>query len=134
MRAWNIPGTSIAVFNNYQLTWAAGFGVRDPASGDPVTPATRFQAVSVSKPVSALAALIAFDDYGRSLDADLSRLLPSLPSRRGTGTWELVNPYPTPVTPRMLLSYIGGTNAFHVEHRAFADTTAPGGPHEIATR
>jgi CubicO group peptidase (beta-lactamase class C family) len=122
MRAWNIPGASIAVFNGYQLTWAAGFGVRDTASGAAVTPATRFQAASVSKPIAALAALIAFDHHGHSIEADLSRLLPSLPSRRGTGTWELVNPYPTPVTLRMLLSHTGGTSDFrYVGYRAGID-------------
>jgi CubicO group peptidase (beta-lactamase class C family) len=77
MRAWNIAGVSLAVFTDYQLTWAAGFGARDTGSGAPVTPATGFQAASVSKPIAALAALMAFDDHGHSLDADLSQLLPA---------------------------------------------------------
>ena len=112
MRAWNIAGVSLAVFTDYQLTWAAGFGARDTGSGAPVTPATGFQAASVSKPIAALAALMAFDDHGHSLDADLSQLLPSLPSGRGTGAWELVDPYPTAVTLRLLLSHLGGTSDF----------------------
>ena len=41
------------------------------------------------------------------------RLIPTLPSTAGTGSWELHNPYPTPITLRLLLAHLGGTNDFH---------------------
>ena len=47
------PGLSVALVHHGQLVWAAGYGVADPATGQPVTAATRFQAASLSKPVTA---------------------------------------------------------------------------------
>jgi CubicO group peptidase (beta-lactamase class C family) len=47
------PGLAVALVHGGQVVWAAGYGVADPATGRPVTAATRFQAASVSKPVTA---------------------------------------------------------------------------------
>jgi CubicO group peptidase (beta-lactamase class C family) len=47
------PGLAVALVCHGQIAWAAGYGVADQATGEPVTPASRFQAASVSKPVTA---------------------------------------------------------------------------------
>lgn len=47
------PGLAVALVCHGQIAWAAGYGVADQAKGQPVTPATRFQAASLSKPVTA---------------------------------------------------------------------------------
>ena len=47
------PGLAVALVHNGRVAWAAGYGVADHATREPVTPATRFQAASVSKPVTA---------------------------------------------------------------------------------
>ena len=47
------PGLAVALVCHGQMAWAAGYGVADQATGEPVTPATRFQAASLSKPVTA---------------------------------------------------------------------------------
>jgi len=47
------PGLAVALVCHGRTSWAAGYGVADQAKGQPVTPATRFQAASVSKPVTA---------------------------------------------------------------------------------
>jgi CubicO group peptidase (beta-lactamase class C family) len=47
------PGLAVALVCRGRLAWAAGYGTADRATGEPVTPATRFQAASVSKPVTA---------------------------------------------------------------------------------
>jgi CubicO group peptidase (beta-lactamase class C family) len=47
------PGLAVALIGNGGVAWAAGYGVADHATGRPVTTATRFQAASVSKPVTA---------------------------------------------------------------------------------
>jgi CubicO group peptidase (beta-lactamase class C family) len=47
------PGLAVALVCQGRIAWAAGYGVADQAKGQPVTPATRFQAASVSKPVTA---------------------------------------------------------------------------------
>jgi CubicO group peptidase (beta-lactamase class C family) len=47
------PGLAVALACHGRVAWAAGYGVADPATGRPLTTATRFQAASVSKPVTA---------------------------------------------------------------------------------
>ena len=53
----NVPGISIAVINDYKIEWAKGYGLIEAKGTEPVTPATRFQAASISKPVAATASL-----------------------------------------------------------------------------
>jgi CubicO group peptidase (beta-lactamase class C family) len=47
------PGLAVALVHHGQVVWEAGYGLADPATGQPVTAATRFQAASLSKPVTA---------------------------------------------------------------------------------
>jgi CubicO group peptidase (beta-lactamase class C family) len=47
------PGLAVALVCHGRIAWAAGYGVADQVKGQLVTPATRFQAASVSKPVTA---------------------------------------------------------------------------------
>lgn len=113
MVTWDIPGASVAVIEDYGVAWSAGFGLADVASGDAVTPSTSFQAASVSKPFAALAALLAYQEHGLSVDEDVNAFLGSVSADSASGGWVLPNPYATPVTMRMLLSHTGGTNDFH---------------------
>jgi len=55
MAALHVPGVSIAVIHDGKLEWARGFGVTK-VGGPPVTADTLFQAGSISKPVTAMAA------------------------------------------------------------------------------
>jgi len=56
MRELNVPGISVAVIHQGKIEWARGFGVHT-INGLPVTLETLFQAATISKPLSALAAL-----------------------------------------------------------------------------
>jgi CubicO group peptidase (beta-lactamase class C family) len=47
------PGLAVALVHHGQVVWAAGYGLADPATGQPVTAATCSQAASLSKPVTA---------------------------------------------------------------------------------
>jgi hypothetical protein len=47
------PGLAVALVCQGRIAWVAGYGVADQAKGQPVTSATRFQAASVSEPVTA---------------------------------------------------------------------------------
>lgn len=102
MRILDIPGVSVAVIHNGQLDWAAGYGVRDEASGLPVTIETVFQAASISKSVSALATLRLAQEGQIDLDAPIQDLLVSfkLPEANLSGE----------VTPRRILNHTGGLN------------------------
>ncbi len=57
MAYYAIPGVSIAVIVGGELAWSQGFGVLAAGSTAPVTPATRFQACSISKQVAMIGAL-----------------------------------------------------------------------------
>ncbi|MET0401699.1 MAG: serine hydrolase, partial [Cystobacter sp.] len=103
MELYEIPGISIAVFDKGTLVWAKGYGVTQPGGTTPVSTETLFQAASISKPVTALAALHYVEKGQWSLDADINEKLVSwkLPENDFTKTEK--------VTLRRLLSHSAGT-------------------------
>jgi CubicO group peptidase (beta-lactamase class C family) len=101
MEALHVPGVSIAVLHGGRLEWARGFGVVS-IGGAPVTPETLFQAASISKPVTTLAALRLVEDRKLKLDIDINRYM---------RTWKLPENEFTrksPVTLRGLLTHSAG--------------------------
>jgi CubicO group peptidase (beta-lactamase class C family) len=77
MQHFNVPGISIAVIENGKVAWARGYGVRDLETKTPVNAETVFQAASISKPVTAMAAL-KFVELGKlNLDQDINKKLTS---------------------------------------------------------
>ena len=77
MQVHRTPGVSVAVLNGGAVEWARSYGVREAGKPDAVTPHTRFQAASISKPVTALAALRLVDEGRLSLDEDINAKLTS---------------------------------------------------------
>jgi CubicO group peptidase (beta-lactamase class C family) len=75
MRETHTPGVSIAFFENGRIVWARAYGLADVASARPVTPDTRFQAGSISKPVTAVAALNLVQAGVLDLDQDVNQRL-----------------------------------------------------------
>jgi len=103
MRELRIPALSIAVFNHYRIEWARAYGVADASTGAAATADTLFQAGSISKPVAAMAALMAVSRGAIALDAPINDALT---------TWKLPDNDFTraaPVTLRRLLSHTAGT-------------------------
>ena len=97
-----VPGVSVAVIRDFEIHWAKGYGVADVETGAMVDTETMFQAASISKPVTAMAALKAVQDGLFSLDDDINDVLES---------WELDGGEFTrdrPVTPRSLMSHVSG--------------------------
>jgi len=77
MKAKGIPGMSVAVIHDYKVAWAKGYGVTEMGGSTPVNPRTLFPAGSISKPVTALAALALVDAGKLSLDSDINGRLTS---------------------------------------------------------
>jgi CubicO group peptidase (beta-lactamase class C family) len=77
MRHYRVPGVSIAVADGGRLAWTRGFGVKRVGTTDPVTPATMFQAASISKVVTATATLRRVEEGKLSLDQDVNTYLKS---------------------------------------------------------
>jgi CubicO group peptidase (beta-lactamase class C family) len=101
MTELHVPGVSVAVLHGGTIEWARGFGSVS-TGGPPVTPETLFQAGSISKPVSALAALALVQAGQLDLDADVNSVLKS---------WKIpANSYSaeSKVTLRRLLSHSAG--------------------------
>ncbi|MEX5748633.1 serine hydrolase domain-containing protein [Massilia sp. X63] len=100
MERLHVPGVSIAVIRGGKIAWAKGHGLTQ-AGGAPVTPHTLFQAASISKPVTAMAALKMVEAGQLELDADINTVLTS---------WKLPpGPARRPATLRQLLSHTAGT-------------------------
>lgn len=102
MKHYHVPGVSIAVIDHRAIAWARGYGVASIEKMDAVTPATLFQAASISKPVTSAAALTLVEAGKLPLDSDINGLLKS---------WKLpASPVAEgePVTLRRLLSHTAG--------------------------
>ena len=104
MQRLRVPGVSVAVVKDFQVHWAKAYGVADVASGRAVDPSTRFQAASISKPVTAMAGVRLAQDRRLDLDADVNTLLKSwqVPASDHTRGY--------PVTPRALFSHTSGAD------------------------
>ncbi|RMG49542.1 MAG: serine hydrolase [Acidobacteria bacterium] len=102
MKHYRVPGVSIAVINQGTVEWARGYGVVEAGSHRPVTPETLFQAASISKPVTAMAALFLVQQGKLSLDGDVNAALVSwkVPENEYTAREK--------VTLRRLLSHSAG--------------------------
>ena len=78
----NVVGLSVALVQEAEgksrptVAWQRGFGLKDKASGEPVTHETVFQAASLSKPIFAYAVLKACAEGLLDLDTPLSDYLP----------------------------------------------------------
>jgi CubicO group peptidase (beta-lactamase class C family) len=77
MAHYKVPGVSVAFFDHGQIKWTRTYGFADIAGKKPVTTETLFQAASISKPISALAALRLVQDSKLSLDEDINSKLRS---------------------------------------------------------
>jgi CubicO group peptidase (beta-lactamase class C family) len=102
MKFYNIPGVSIAVFDDHQVLWAKGYGVRDAGTNEPVSEKTLFVAGSISKPVAVMGALRLVQEGRLSLDENINTHLASwkLPENDFTKTQK--------VTLRRIMSHSAG--------------------------
>lgn len=104
LRTTAVPGLSIAVIHNFTIHWSHTYGIADAATNRPVTHNTRFQAASISKPVTAMAVMRLVQDGRLALDADINATLTSwkVPDSEFTATQK--------VTWRALLSHTSGAD------------------------
>ena len=99
---YHVPGASVAVFRNFRIEWARGYGLANVDTGQAVAPGTLFQAASISKPVAAVAAMRLVQAGKLDLDRNVNEYLT---------TWKLPEndlTRATPVTLRRILSHTAG--------------------------
>lgn len=102
MKHYGVPGLSIAVIKDSKIVLLKSYGITDRTDKMPVTIKTLFQAASISKPVSAYAALRAVESGKINADENINNYLKS---------WKLPDndfTYTKKVTLKYLLSHSGG--------------------------
>ena len=102
MQHYKVPGVSVAVIENFKITWSKAYGLRDVETKEPVVLETLFQAGSISKPVAAMVALKKVEQGKLSLDENINNKLTSwkLPDNEFTAKKK--------VTLANILSHTGG--------------------------
>ena len=102
MQFYKAPAVSIAVINGRQIEWTRAYGTLEAGGKVPATVTTVFQAASVSKPLTAMAALRLVQQRKLDLDADVNGSLKSwrIPQNEFTTSQK--------VTLRRLLSHTAG--------------------------
>ena len=114
----HVPGLSIAVVHQGRIDWAKGYGVCENGKPAVVDTSTLFQAASISKPVSAVAALRMVDLGMLALDEDVNLKLTSWKVPTSSFTQN------NPVTLRRLLSHSAGLT-MHGVPEFWADDELP---------
>lgn len=96
MSRQTIPGVSVAIAYNSHTIWSDGLGVADLENLVPMTRQTAIRLGSISKTITAVAALQLYERGRMDLDAPVQRYVPSFPKK------------PWPITIRELLCHQSG--------------------------
>jgi serine beta-lactamase-like protein LACTB, mitochondrial len=115
MAATGAPGVSAAVVENAQEVWSGGFGMADLENSVSAAPSTLYRLGSVSKPITATAAMELWERGKLDLDAPIEKYCPAFPPKQ----W--------PITTRELLGHLGGIR----HYKASEERTGPANDLEI---
>lgn len=91
-----IPALSIAIVEGDQIRFQRGYGMADLENAVPAQAATVYRIASVSKPLTAVAAMQLAEQGKLDLDAPVQKYVPSFP------------PKSFPLTTRQLLAHLSG--------------------------
>src|ERR1700689_1885237 len=94
MVSTHVPGMSVAVVENGEYEWAQGFGFADLENNVPASQHTLFRLASISKSLTATAALQLWERGKLDLDAPIQKYCPAFPKK------------PWPISTRQLLGHL----------------------------
>lgn len=100
MSRQNIPGVSVAIVQDNQIQFVGGYGITDLENFVPTKPASVFRIASVSKPLTAVAAMQLVEKGKLDLDAPVQKYVPSFPVKQ------------FPITTRQLLAHLSGVRYY----------------------
>ena len=114
--AQKIPGGVLLIQQHGKPVIFESFGVRDPDTGEPMTPDSLFQIYSMSKAVTSVAVMMLVDDGKISLDDSVSKYIRSFENTKvgvdlsdEAGKYPLkLEPLKRPITIRDLLRHTSG--------------------------
>jgi CubicO group peptidase (beta-lactamase class C family) len=99
----HVPGMAIAVVDQGQAVFSQGYGLADVENNVPATAETVFRVASLSKPISATAAMKLVEAGKLNLDAPVQKYCPVFPQK----AW--------PLTTRQVLSHQSGIRDYRDE-------------------
>ena len=95
-RGTDSPGCALGVSRNGRVVYEHGYGMANLETGTPITPASIFHVASVSKQFTAMSIMLLARDGKLSVDDDIRKYLPEIPS------------YGTTITIKHLLTHTSG--------------------------
>lgn len=105
-------GVSASVVQDGEFVWSAGFGMADLENSVAATPQALYRLGSISKPITATAAMKLWEHSNLDLDAPVQKYCPAFPQK------------PWPVTTRELLGHLGGIRYYHVPELPYTKSQA----------
>ena len=96
MASTHVPGVSVAVVENGDYEWAAGFGLADVENNAPASEHTLFRLGSISKSLTAVAAMQLWERGQLDLDVPIQKYCPAFPQK------------PWPITTREVMGHLAG--------------------------
>jgi len=96
MATTHVPGVSVAIVENGTYEWAQGFGFADLENNAPASEHTLFREGSISKSLTATAAMELWERGKLDLDAPVQKYCPSFPQK------------PWPITTRQVMGHLAG--------------------------
>ncbi len=96
MATTHVPGLSVAVVENGEYEWAAGFGLADVENNAPASEYTLFRLASISKSLTATAAMQLVERGQLDLDAPVQKYCPAFPPKQ------------SPITTRQVMGHLAG--------------------------
>lgn len=102
----HVPGVAVAVVENGEYDYGAGFGLADLENNAPASEHTLFRLASISKPFTAVGAMQLWERGQLDLDAPVQKYCPSFPQK------------PWPITTRQVMGHLGGIRHYKSDGQA----------------
>ncbi len=103
MASTHVPGLSVAVVENGEYEWASGFGLADVENNAPASEHTLFRLASISKSLTATAAMQLFERGQLDLDAPVQKYCPAFPTKQA------------PITTRVVMGHLAGIRHYKTQ-------------------
>jgi CubicO group peptidase (beta-lactamase class C family) len=110
MASTHSPGLSVAIVEHGEYEWARGFGFADLENNVPASEHTLFRLASISKSLTATAAMQLVERGRLDLDAPVQKYCPSFPEK------------PWPISTRQVLGHLGGIRHYKADSQDNAES------------
>jgi serine beta-lactamase-like protein LACTB len=104
------PSVSAAVVQDGEFVWSAAFGMADLENSVPATSQTVYRLGSISKSLTATAAMELWEHGQLDLDSPVQKYCPAFPQK------------PWPITTRELLGHLGGIRYYRVPETPYSES------------